>query len=184
MEGITQIKTGKLVSLSEKQLVDCDVNDGNQGCRGGLMTLAFQYIRRNGGLTTEANYPYKDEDGTCDAGKSSEPAATIAGYKNVAVNCEPALQAAVADQPVSVAIDAGGLPFQLYSNGVFTGECGTALNHGVAAVGYGREDGSNYWLVKNSWGDDWGEDGYIKIKRGVNKEGLCGIAMQASYPFK
>ncbi|CAA6665803.1 unnamed protein product [Spirodela intermedia] len=163
VEGITQIKTGKLVPLSEKQLVDCDVNDGNQGCKGGLMTLAFQYIRRNGGLASEANYPYKDEDGTCDAGKSSKPTATIAGYKNVAVNSEPALQAAVANQPVSVAIDAGGFSFQMYSNG---------------------EAGDNYWLVKNSWGGDWGEGGYIKIKRGVSKEGLCGIAMQASYPFK
>ncbi|CAA7402560.1 unnamed protein product [Spirodela intermedia] len=184
VEGITQIKTGKLVPLSEKQLVDCDVNDGNQGCKGGLMTLAFQYIRRNGGLASEANYPYKDEDGTCDAGKSSKPTATIAGYKNVAVNSEPALQAAVANQPVSVAIDAGGFSFQMYSNGVFTGECGTSLNHGVATVGYGKEAGDNYWLVKNSWGGDWGEGGYIKIKRGVSKEGLCGIAMQASYPFK
>ena len=99
-------------------------------------------------------------------------------------NNENALLNAVASQPVSVAIDAGGSDFQFYSSGVFTGACGTSLDHGVTAVGYGvTNDGSKYWLVKNSWGTQWVEEGYIRMQRNVAaKEGLCGIAMQASYP--
>ncbi|XP_078432131.1 vignain-like [Wolffia australiana] len=184
VEGINHIKTGKLVSLSEQQLIDCDVKNGNQGCNGGLMTLAFKYIKNNGGLTTESNYPYDATDGACDRRKASDSVVTITGYKNVAMNNEQALQEAVSRQPVSVAIDAGGFAFQMYSSGVLSGGCGLALDHAVTVVGYGEESGSKYWLVKNSWGRNWGEEGYVKIKRNVGKkEGLCGIAMQASYPL-
>ncbi|KAF8391247.1 hypothetical protein HHK36_023549 [Tetracentron sinense] len=100
------------------------------------------------------------------------------------LNSEKALLKAVANQPVSVAIDASGSDFQFYSSGVFTGECGTSLDHGVTAVGYGTSaDGTKYWLVKNSWGTEWGVDGYIMMQRDVDaSEGLCGIAMEASYP--
>ncbi|KAK8675788.1 hypothetical protein V6N13_033851 [Hibiscus sabdariffa] len=110
--------------------------------------------------------------------------ATINGFQDVPANSEDALQKAVANQPVSVAIDASGFEFQFYSSGVFTGSCGTQLDHGVTAVGYGEDDdGTKYWLVKNSWGTSWGEQGYIRMQRDVDaKEGLCGIAMQASYP--
>jgi KDEL-tailed cysteine endopeptidase len=92
----------------------------------------------------------------------------------------------VAHQPVSVAIEASGSHFQFYSEGVFSGKCGTELDHGVAAVGYGvAADGTKYWVVKNSWGPEWGEKGYIRMARDVDaKEGLCGIAMEASYPVK
>ncbi|XP_078432074.1 vignain-like [Wolffia australiana] len=184
VEGINYITTGKLVSLSEQQLIDCDVKDGNQGCNGGLMTVAFKYIKNNGGLTTESNYPYEATDGTCDRRKASESVVTITGYENVAMDDEQALQEAVSRQPVSVAIDAGGFAFQMYSSGVLSGGCGLALNHGVTVIGYGEEGGNEYWLVKNSWGQNWGEEGYVKMKRNVgNKEGLCGIAMLASYPL-
>ncbi|CAK9176580.1 unnamed protein product [Ilex paraguariensis] len=167
-EGITKLKTGKLISLSEQELVDCDTSE-DQGCEGGLMDDAFTFIQKNHGLTTEANYPYEGTDGTCSTTKEANHAAKIT---------------AVANQPVSVAIDAGESDFQFYSSGVFTGECGTELDHGVAAVGYGTgEDGTKYWLVKNSWGTSWGEEGYIRMQRDVKAvEGLCGIAMQASYP--
>ncbi|KAF2282880.1 hypothetical protein GH714_043364 [Hevea brasiliensis] len=176
VEGINQIKTNKLVSLSEQELVDCDT-DENQGCNGGLMDYAFEFIKNQGGITTEANYPYQAEDGTCDVSKENSPAVSIDGYEKVPGNNEDALLKAVANQPVSVAIDAGG---------VFTGSCGTELDHGVAIVGYGTTvDGTKHWVVKNSWGPEWGEKGYIRMQRGTSeKEGLCGIAMEASYPIK
>ncbi|XP_031474932.1 vignain-like [Nymphaea colorata] len=185
VEGINQIKTNKLVSLSEQELIDCD-NKANQGCNGGLMEYAFEFIKQNGGITTEENYPYKAQNGKCDALKMNMHDVTIDGHQNVPTNNEAALMQAAAHQPISVAIDASGSAFQFYSEGVFTGDCGTELDHGVAVVGYGATDlGDKYWIVKNSWGVGWGEQGYIKMARGISdKRGLCGIAMQASYPVK
>ncbi|KAG8385456.1 hypothetical protein BUALT_Bualt03G0047200 [Buddleja alternifolia] len=184
MEGINQLTTGKLISLSEQELVDCDTSGEDQGCNGGLMDNAFEFILHNNGLTTESNYPYKGTDSTCNSQKEASHAAKITGHEDVPANNESALLKAVAKQPVSVAIDASGMAFQFYSGGVFTGDCGTELDHGVTAVGYGTsEDGTKYWLVKNSWGSSWGEEGYIRMERGISaKEGLCGIAMEPSYP--
>jgi KDEL-tailed cysteine endopeptidase len=148
------------------------------------MDDAFKFIIKNGGLTTETNYPYEASDATCKSNKASAHAASIKGYKDVPANSEAALKKAVAQQPVSVAIDAGDSSFMLYSGGVFTGSCGTDLDHGVTAVGYGTDsDGTKYWLIKNSWGTTWGEEGYLRMERDISaKEGLCGIAMDASYP--
>ncbi|TXG47564.1 hypothetical protein EZV62_026858 [Acer yangbiense] len=184
VEGITKLKTGKLVSLSEQELVDCDINGENEGCNGGLMDSAFEFIKSNHGLTTEANYPYEGIDGTCNKKKAATAAATITGYKKVPANNEKALLQAVARQPVSVGIEGSGSSFQFYSTGVFTGDCGTHINHGVTAIGYGtKTDGTKYWLIKNSWGTGWGENGYMKIQRETkSSKGLCGIAMMASYP--
>ena len=112
-------------------------------------------------------------------------AATISGYVEIPPNNEKNLQAAAAQQPLSVAIDDGGYAFQLYSAGVFSGQCGKNLNHGVTVVGYGEDDGQKFWLVKNSWGLGRGESGYIRIERGAtDNKGTCGIAMEASYPVK
>ncbi|KAL5973642.1 Senescence-specific cysteine protease sag39 [Asimina triloba] len=184
VEGITQIERGKLISLSEQELVDCDIQGMDQRCEGGLMDDAFDFIQQNHGLATEANYPYKGVDGTCNSAKAANRAAKISGYEDVPAYSESALLKAVAMQPVSVAIDAGGSAFQSYKSGVFTGDCGADLDHGVTVVGYGTdEDGTKYWLVKNSWGTSWGEDGYIRMQRDVDtEEGLCGIAMEPSYP--
>ncbi|XP_030518274.2 ervatamin-B-like [Rhodamnia argentea] len=181
VEGINEITTGKLVSLSEQELVDCDVGSDARGCEGGWMGSAFEFVEKHG-LTTETSYPYVATEGECNVKSESSRTVTIKGHEAVPVNSEGALLKAVANQPVSVAIDARGL--QLYSGGMFTGPCGTNLNHGVAVVGYGAtNDGTKYWLVKNSWGEEWGEEGYIRMQRDVGaEEGLCGIAMEASYP--
>ncbi|KAF9619609.1 hypothetical protein IFM89_007930, partial [Coptis chinensis] len=184
MEGITQLSTGKLISLSEQELVDCDVNGEDQGCEGGLMDDAFDFIVQNHGLATEGTYPYKAIDGACDKKKKPPMQLNITGHEDVPANDEKALLKAVANQPIAVAIDASGSAFQFYSSGVFTGDCGTQLDHGVTAVGYGTaSDGTKYWLVKNSWGTSWGENGYIRMQRDIGTEGgICGIAMMASYP--
>lgn len=182
MEGAVRLSTGKLISLSEQQLVDCDVKGEDQGCEGGLMDDAFRFIINNGGLTTESDYPYTAKDDKCRSGSNS--AATIKSYEDVPANDETALQKAVANQPVSVAVDGGDQYFQLYKGGILSDECSTELDHAITAVGYGvTSDGTKYWLMKNSWGKSWGEDGYIRMERNVaDKEGVCGLAMEASYP--
>ncbi|XP_076933297.1 senescence-specific cysteine protease SAG39-like [Bidens hawaiensis] len=181
-EGIHEITTGKLISLSEQELMDCDTNSEDHGCEGGYMVNGFEFIVQNNGINTEAAYPYTGSDGTCNTKEEAIHVATISGYENVPANNESALLKAVVMQPVSVAVDAS--KFQFYGSGVLNGTCGTDLDHGVTVVGYGTsDDGMKYWLVKNSWGTDWGEAGYIRMQRDVEyKEGMCGIAMMASYP--
>lgn len=185
VEGINKIVTGGLISLSEQELVDCDTSY-NEGCNGGLMDYAFEFIINNGGIDSEEDYPYKASDGRCDQYRKNAKVVTIDGYEDVPENDEKSLEKAVANQPVSVAIEAGGREFQLYQSGIFTGRCGTALDHGVTAVGYGTENGVDYWIVKNSWGASWGEEGYIRMERDLatSATGKCGIAMEASYPIK
>ncbi|KAK7279077.1 hypothetical protein RJT34_24121 [Clitoria ternatea] len=185
VEGINQIVTGDLITLSEQELVDCD-RGYNMGCNGGLMDHAFDFIIQNGGINSEDNYPYHARDNTCDLSKKNTRVVTIDGYEDVPQNDEKSLMRAAANQPVSVAIEAGGRAFQLYDSGVFTGLCGTELDHGVAVVGYGTENGTDYWLVRNSWGPSWGEGGYIKLERNIleTNTGKCGIAMEPSYPIK
>jgi cathepsin L len=183
VEGINEISGKGLISLSEQELVDCSGSAGNQGCNGGLMDDAFQWIISNGGLCTEAAYPYTAQDGTCQESTCTS-AVTISGYTDVAHNNDVALATAVAQQPVSIAIEADQSSFQFYSGGVMTAACGTALDHGVLAVGYGT-DGVEYWKVKNSWGTSWGEAGYIRFGRGSQYNsgaGQCGIYMEPSFP--
>ncbi|CAN0924289.1 Cysteine protease XCP2 [Linum grandiflorum] len=187
VEGINQIVTGNLTSLSEQELIDCDKGTYNNGCNGGLMDYAFAYIASNGGLHKEEDYPYIMEEGTCEMTKDVDSdVVTISGYKDVPANNEQSLIKALAKQPLSVAIDASGREFQFYSGGVFDGKCETSLDHGVAAVGYGSSGkGNDFIVVKNSWGTKWGEQGYIRLKRNTGKaEGLCGINKMASYPTK
>lgn len=185
-EGINFISTGNLVSLSEQQLVDCSGSYGNQGCNGGLMDNAFKYIIANGGLCSESAYPYTASDGTC---KSSQckSVATLSGYHDVPQDNDNAMMAAVAQQPVSIAIEADQTCFQFYSSGVLTCSCGTNLDHGVLAVGYGTSGGTPYYKVKNSWGASWGMSGYIQLARGASYNsgaGQCGMLGQPSYPTK
>lgn len=174
---------GKSVSLSEQQLVDCAGDFNNFGCNGGLPSQAYEYIKYNGGLDTEEAYPYTGIDGVCKY--SSENAAVrVLDAVNITMGAEDELKHAVGVvRPVSVAFQVIST-FRLYTGGVFTSDvCGSDpmdVNHAVVAVGYGVEDGIPYWLIKNSWGADWGLNGYFKMELGKN---MCGVATCASYPI-
>uniref|UniRef100_A0A7S4LPA9 Uncharacterized protein n=1 Tax=Oxyrrhis marina TaxID=2969 RepID=A0A7S4LPA9_OXYMA len=183
LEGANEISTGKLVSLSEQQFVDCAGTYGNQGCNGGLMDSAFKYAEANA-LCTEESYPYKGTDGSCQASSCSTGLAkgSVSGYKDVSSDSEQDMMSAVAQQPVSIAIEADRSVFQLYSGGVLTGACGSSLDHGVLAVGYGTLSGTDYWKVKNSWGSTWGMSGYVLLQRGKGGSGECGLLSEPSYP--
>ncbi|KAJ4781393.1 Cysteine protease [Rhynchospora pubera] len=183
IEGITKIKKGYLPSLSEQELVDC-VSDC-AGCDGGLQDNAFKWVIKNGGIDSEEDYAYTAQNGTCDATKTKHFTASITGYEDVPSFNETALMNAVANQPVTVSIDAGGLFFQFYSSGIFRGPCGLNLDHAVTAVGYGGDGPfGKYWIVRNSWGSTWGEQGYIRMwKDSGVPSGLCGIALDSSYPI-
>jgi len=179
-EGANAIATGTLVSLSEQQLIDCSGPQGNNGCNGGVMDQAFQYIISNQGITTEDAYPYQAAQGTCNTAVTA--AATLSSYQDVTSGDENALQSAVNIGPVSVAIEADQQCFQFYSGGVLSDpSCGTNLDHGVLVVGYGTDPTAGaYWIVKNSWGASWGEAGYIRLAQGIDE---CGIATTPSYPI-
>nr|CAB3471206.1 unnamed protein product [Digitaria exilis] len=175
VESINAIRTNVLTALSEQQLVDCDMSNG--GCSGGNPNKAFDYIIRSSGLTFEHAYPYMGRcQGSCTM--STPIAATIDGFQHVPQYGASALMAAVAAQPVVVAVQAEDVPFKRYGGGIFRGPCGTKPDHSVML-------GEKYWIVKNSWGPNWGENGFIRMKRDVAKrEGLCGILMDPSYPVK
>ena len=182
LEGQMFRKTGKLVSLSEQNLIDCSAEWNNHGCSGGLAIKAFRYIRDNGGIDTEESYPYKGEDGTCQY-STANIGANCTGFVEVKKYDEDALVNATASVgPISVSIDASRNSFRHYSSGVYyEPACSEIiLDHGVLVVGYGTENGQDYWLVKNSWGTDWGENGYIKMAR--NRKNNCGIATRPVFP--
>lgn len=183
IEGAWAISKGQLVDLSEQELVDCatGVSYGSHGCNGGQMEGAFKFVIANGQCSL-ASYPYTAKDGTC---QKCTAVAHISYCSDVKPNDQVSMKAAVAQQPVAVAIEADTRYFQSYSGGILTSSsCGTTLDHGVLTVGYGEENGQKYWLVKNSWGTSWGLDGYVKIARSesTNDPGICGIAMDPSFP--
>ncbi|WJX42208.1 cathepsin L [Trifolium repens] len=184
IEGINKIVTGSLVSLSEQELVDCETTY-NSGCDGGLVDYAYQYVIDKKGIDTEEDYPYRARrQPSCGKGML-EWRVTIDGYTDVSPNDEKQLLKAVAVQPVSVSICGGSWAFQLYSEGIFDGPCSTSLDHAVLIVGYGSENGVDYWIVKNSWGTLWGMRGYALMLRNTDDSaGLCGINTRASYPTK
>jgi hypothetical protein len=183
IEGAWAIANKDLVSLSEQQLVDCSTEYGNMGCNGGLMNYAFTYVIDIGGIEGEEDYPYKAVENVCSA-DSSKIKAKISKYANVKRFSEAALKQAVAQQPVSIAVQADEPAWQFYKEGVVTSDCGKQVDHGVLIVGYGEENGIPYWKVKNSWGPHWGDKGYIKIKRDESSRdgGVCGISSFPSYP--
>jgi len=218
LEGAYFIKTGKLVSFSEQELVSCDKVD--QGCNGGLMDNAFEWIHNNNGLCAEDTYPYESGNGDkldCSLrrgqpkhrtqssrhpqvrvrprrvprpspdskAKKCTPVenSTITSYVDVVKNTK-SLSKALSQQPVAIAIEADHLSFQFYKSGVYKADCGTKLDHGVLAVGYDKLNDLDYWIVKNSWSANWGDEGYILIEKGKDTAGgECGILLSASYPL-
>jgi len=189
LEGAYAIKYSNLQSFSEQELVSCNtVTD--HGCNGGLMDNAFAWVQKNGGLCSESAYPYTSgttgQNGQCSTHTTCDnKQLSVSKYTDVQTNSDSALMSAIVQQPVSVAIQANQPAFQLYQSGVLTGTCGTNLDHGVLAVGYGTwTDGTDYYKVKNSWGSSWGMSGYVLIERGSSQRGgECGILMgPPSYP--
>jgi hypothetical protein len=186
LEGAAYLSTGTLYSLSEQEVVDCDTAGTDQGCDGGFSDYAFEWIIKNGGIDTDTDYKYTAKDGTCDATKKAKKVVSMSGYEDVPAKDEASLMKAVTMQPVTVAIEADQLAFQLYKSGLFSSSCGTSLDHAVVAVGYGTDaaSGKKFWIVRNSWGGSWGEKGYIRFPMGLNgKSGQCGIAMEPSFPI-
>ena len=199
LEGIYAIKRGNLVSFSEQQLVDCDfirAGGTSLGCNGGDMQSAMEWIGKNNGLCTEQAYPYvsgtTQTNGPCQKTCSVVSGSDISTTVSVSANSDSAMMTALAQQPVSVAIEADQSSFQLYKSGVFTGSCGTNLDHGVLLVGYGTMNGLDYYIMKNSWGSSsWGDQGYMYMGKGNDPasgkpynggHGQCGVLMQGVYP--
>jgi hypothetical protein len=195
LESAYYNKYGKLMSFSEQQLVDCDNlkngGRGDRGCNGGLMDNAFTFIGKYGGLCTEDAYPYvsgsTSDEGTCQKTCQLVSGSKIVSFVDVTPDSDDAMMSALVKQTVSVAIEADSMDFQLYKSGVFTGKCGTNLDHGVLLVGYTPDS----YILKNSWGTSWGDRGYIYLGKGIdpatgNKynggHGQCGVLMEASYP--
>jgi len=184
IEGMNKIRTGELVSLSEQELVDCDTR--SFGCSGGSTDTAMDLVAARGGITSEERYPYSGFQGTCDVNKLMfDHQASVKGFKAVPPNDEHQLALAVAMQPVTVYIDASGPQFQFYSGGIYRGPCTANVNHAVTIIGYceGPGEGNKYWIAKNSWSNDWGEQGYVYLAKDVPwSTGTCGLATSPFYP--
>lgn len=185
LEGAWQIATKSLVSLSEEQFVECSKE--NHACNGGSMDAAFGFAEKNS-ICTEESYPYTSGGGSvgaCNPGGCTVgiPVHGVVGFKDVDSDNEQDMMSAVAQQPVSIAVEADKSVFQSYRSGVLSGACGSQLDHGILCTGYGVEtDGTKYWWIKNSWGAVWGLNGFGKLLRGKGGSGECGILSQASYP--
>lgn len=180
-------RNDSLLDLSVQQLVDCDT--GNAGCRGGFAFKAFNYIISNGGLASEAAYPYRGWRDTCQAAANS-PVVAMSGFNRVAAFLEFDLMFAVKFVPVVVAMDGSDDSFKNYAGGVYRGPCGHSLNHETLLVGYGTTDDwdYDYWIVKNSYGEGWGENGYMRMQRNINRDtedslGMCGILLDSIYLY-
>lgn len=182
-ESAWKIAGNQLTSFSEQQLVDCSTKYGNHGCNGGLMNNAFNYwIKDSKGIASEAKYPYLARDSTCKY-TEDEKSGAIRAFSSIAKKDCDGLLHAITQQPVAIGIAANAI--MSYSSGIFNNpRCGNQLNHGVVTVGYGSENSQEYWIVRNSWGAQWGEQGYIRFARDDNKkeDGMCGICLSASYP--
>jgi len=198
VESAMAIKTGVLTKLSEQQIVDCSTikNGGpNMGVNGGQIAPTFEWIGKTGGLCTEQAYPYVSgttkTTGTCQKTCSKVSGSAVASVVNVKPKSDADMMTAISKGVVTIAIEADEPTFQLYKSGVFTGKCGTTLDHAVALVGYGNQNGLDYYILRNSWSTSWGDAGYMYIGKGNDPatgkpynsgSGQCGLLMEGSYP--
>lgn len=199
LEGAYQIKYGNLVSFSEQQIVDCSqikYGGPNMGCNGGQIEKSESWVGKNGGLCSEDSYPYvsgtTQTAGTCQKTCSLVSGSKILSSSAVSANSDNAMMTAIAQQPISVGIEADQQSYQLYQSGVFTGPCGTNLDHAVLLVGYGTSNGLDYYILKNSWGTTWGtQGGYMLLGKNNDPatgkpynggKGQCGVLMEGVYP--
>uniref|UniRef100_A0ACD5UG23 Uncharacterized protein n=1 Tax=Avena sativa TaxID=4498 RepID=A0ACD5UG23_AVESA len=173
---------GQLLDLSEQELLDCDVADQN-GCKGGYIEEALNWIKAKGGAVTEATYPYQARQGQCKNLGSATRVGKVTGARRV--RGEPQMKLAVLDRPVGVLFDASGAILQNWKSGIYKGPCTTKQNHAVVLVGYGVSNtGEEYWIIKNSWGAGWGQNGFFFMRRGADGvQGLCGVAVWGTYPL-
>nr|BAG74347.1 silicatein-G2 [Ephydatia fluviatilis] len=182
LEGMNALANEKMVALSEQNVIDCSVPYSNRGCNGGDTYAALKYVVDNGGIDTESTYAYKERQSSCQF-NSKYIGATASGVVAISSSSESELMAAVATMgPVAVAVDANTYAFRYYQSGIFSSSAcsSTKLNHAMVVTGYGTSSGKDYWLVKNSWGSNWGNGGYIMMAR--NKYNQCGIASDALFP--
>lgn len=179
LEGSHFLKSGNLLSFAEQQLVDC-VNLCF-GCGGGNQSLAFRYLKNNNAYL-EQNYPYKAVNQACQYNQSAASNVNVSSYTMVPGSDVAQMKAALAQQPLSVSIEADTAVFQTYTSGILNSTaCGTTLDHAVLAVGWGTENGQEYWLIKNSWSASWGENGFIRLAI-VDGVGICGVQSSPLYP--
>ena len=185
MEGAHYIATGTLAQFSEQQLVDCaKYSWGNLGCSGGLQENAFNYYESYEAISRDS-YPYTAKNGSCQYTSLKNEGVDVSNYVNTTPGSVSQTKAAIAQQPISVSIEADKMVFQLYSGGVFdSDQCGTSLDHAVALVGYGTDAGQDYFILRNSWGVTWGEQGYMRISTdtGSRNKGICGVLSDPLYP--
>ncbi|XP_072453046.1 cathepsin L2-like [Notamacropus eugenii] len=184
LEGQWFRKTGKLISLSEQNLIDCARHKGNYGCKGGFVSSAFEYVKKNGGIDPEESYPYERKDGNCRY-RAETAIANVTGYVYIPSENETALQMAVATVgPISVTIDASHTSFRFYESGVYHDQLCSSHNpnHAMLVVGYGADEKTKrkYWIVKNSFNTTWGMKGYVLVAK--DEYNHCGIATEACYP--
>merc|ERR1712226_436351 len=184
LEGQHKRATGDLIALSEEQLVDCDHTNG--GCFGVWPSDAMKWLKKHGGSVSEDSYPYTGQQGYCRA-RGLFPAANVTGFVALPYGREGKLKKAIGSVgPVSLAIEVSpDYSFQLYGGGVYYNsnctDMAEGVNHAVLGIGYGEEDGEKYWLVKNSWGEGWVEEGYIKMAR--RRHNNCCVACFPEYPL-
>ncbi|XP_055372843.1 procathepsin L-like [Condylostylus longicornis] len=186
IEGHWFAKNGELVSLSEQNLIDCAVEDpyGNTGCDGGFQDYGFDYVLDNRGIAAETKYPYVEETGKQCLYNETIKAASITGYSMIEPGNEEKMKQIIATKgPLACSVNAGEDSFQLYKSGIYEDQkCNEGeVNHSILVVGYGTENGRDYWIIKNSWTNKWGEGGFMKLPRNANS--FCGIASECSFPI-